>query len=201
MVVVEEFAEVTLGVDSVNPRATKLLERDRELKIEMMELFEDLSLEDIVVNKACVGKVMGCKTMPASVVRKILLGIWNLEQNWRMKKFEEGVLSFFSESEEDCTRVMNRRLWLGNDVLLNLKLWPVEGEVHMSEFDITRFWVEFHGLPTRCLSETNIPIQAKKVGQLVKSDAKQKEEVVHRGFPKCWTDVWICHPFPAVFFF
>uniref|UniRef100_A0A803Q136 Reverse transcriptase domain-containing protein n=1 Tax=Cannabis sativa TaxID=3483 RepID=A0A803Q136_CANSA len=93
------------------------------MEIEMMELFEDLTLEDIVVNKACVGKIMGCKTMAASVVRKALTGIWNLKNPWKVKNFEEGVLGFFFESEEDCTMVMNRRPWLINGVLLNLGLW------------------------------------------------------------------------------
>ncbi|KAF4359466.1 hypothetical protein F8388_001514 [Cannabis sativa] len=158
------------------------MERDSEMEIEMMELFEDLTLEDIVANKACVGKIMGCKNMAASVVKKILLGIWNLEDGWRMKKFEEGVLGFFFESEADCSFVLNKRPWLVNGVLLNLKPWPLEGEVRLSEFELARFWVEFHGLPTRCLSENNIPILAKKVGQLVKSDGKSKEETVRRGF-------------------
>uniref|UniRef100_A0A803PVA8 DUF4283 domain-containing protein n=1 Tax=Cannabis sativa TaxID=3483 RepID=A0A803PVA8_CANSA len=115
---------------------------------------------------------MGCKNMVASVVKKINLGVWNLEQNWRMKKFEEGVLGFSFDSQADCTTVMNKRSWQVNSVLLNLKLWPIEGEVRMSKFDTTQFWVEFHGLPTRSLSESNIPILAKKVGQLVKTDGK-----------------------------
>ncbi|KAF4369242.1 hypothetical protein F8388_022898 [Cannabis sativa] len=200
MAIVEECAEVTVGVDSIDAGAAKLLERDSDLEIEMMELFEDLSLEDIVINKACVGKVMGCKTMPASVVRKILLSVWNLEKNWKMKKFKEGVLGFFFDSEEDCSKVMNRRPWLVNGVLLNLRPFPVEGEVRTSEFEVARFWVEFHGLPTRCLSDNNIPILAKKVGQLVKTDGKSREEVVRRGFLRCWIDVWISHPFPAGFF-
>ncbi|KAF4376188.1 hypothetical protein F8388_018857 [Cannabis sativa] len=200
MAIVQECAEVTVGVDSIDAEAAKLLERDSNLEIEMMELFEDLSLEDIVINKACVGKVMGCKTMPASVVRKILLGVWNLEKNWKMKKFEEGVLGFFFDSEEDCTKVMNRCPWLVNGILLNLRPFPVEGEVRTSEFEVARFWVEFHGLPTRCLSDINIPILAKKVGQLVKTDGKSREEVVRRGFLRCWIDVWISHPFPAGFF-
>ncbi|KAF4359409.1 hypothetical protein F8388_005666 [Cannabis sativa] len=46
--------------------------------------------------------------------------------------------------------------------LLNLKPWPVEGEARMADFEVARFWVEFHGLPTRCLSEANVPILAKK---------------------------------------
>ncbi|KAF4376440.1 hypothetical protein F8388_012063 [Cannabis sativa] len=71
----------------------------------------------------------------------------------------------------------------------------------MSEFDVARFWVEFHGLPTRFLSDSNIPILAKKVGQLIKPDGKKKEEVVGRGFLRCWIDVWISYPIPAGFFF
>ncbi|KAF4384084.1 hypothetical protein G4B88_030980 [Cannabis sativa] len=155
--------EVTVAVDVRDDSITKTLERDSAMEIEMMELFEDLSLEDIVVNKACVGRVMGCKNMAASVVRQILLGIWNLEETWRMKKFEDGVLGFFFESEADCAFVLNKRPWSVNGVLLNLKSFPIEGEVRVFEFDLARFWVEFHGLPTRCLSENNIPTLSKKV--------------------------------------
>uniref|UniRef100_A0A803NGW9 CCHC-type domain-containing protein n=1 Tax=Cannabis sativa TaxID=3483 RepID=A0A803NGW9_CANSA len=166
MVIVNEMAseEVTVAVDVRDDSIAKTLERDSAMEIEMMELFEDLSLEDIMVNKACVGKVMGCKNMAASVVRKILLGIWNLEETWRMKKFEDGVQGFFFESEADCAFVLNKRPWLVNGVLLNLKSFPIEGEVRVSEFDLARFWVEFHGLPTCCLSENNIPTLAKKSG-------------------------------------
>ncbi|KAF4378532.1 hypothetical protein F8388_022353 [Cannabis sativa] len=171
---------VTIEVDTRDSMIAKTLERDSEMEIEMMDLFEDLSLEDIVANKACVGKVMGCKNMAASVVKKILMGIWNLEDVWRIKKFEDGVLGFFFESEADCTFVMNKRPWLVNGVLLNLKPWPIEGEVRVSEFELACFWVEFHGLPTRCLSKNNIPLLAKKVGQLVKSGGKRKEETGRR---------------------
>uniref|UniRef100_A0A803PR24 CCHC-type domain-containing protein n=1 Tax=Cannabis sativa TaxID=3483 RepID=A0A803PR24_CANSA len=202
MVQVKEMGNtVTVEVDRVDEEVSRTMERDSNMEIEMMELFEDLTLEDIVVNKACVGKVMGCKNMAASVVKKILLGIWKLEATWRMKKFEDGVLGFFFESEADCAFVMNKRPWLVNGVLLNLKPFPVEGEVRVCEFELWRFWVEFHGLPTRCLSETNIPVLAKKVGQLVKSDGKSKEETVRRGFLRCWIDVWLSHPILAGFFF
>ncbi|KAF4400713.1 hypothetical protein G4B88_001268 [Cannabis sativa] len=176
---------VTIEVDTMDSMIAKTLERDSEMEIEMMDLFEDLSLEDIVANKACVGKVMGCKNMAASVVKKILMGIWNLEDVWRIKKFEDGVLGFFFESEADCTFVMNKRPWLVNGVLLNLKPWPIEGEVRVSEFELACFWVEFHGLPTRCLSENNIPLLAKKVGQLVKSGGKRKEETLG-SMPEVW---------------
>ncbi|KAF4375589.1 hypothetical protein G4B88_022236 [Cannabis sativa] len=188
MVVVNEMDQemVTVTVDTRDDSVEKMMERDSEMEIEMMELFEDLTLEDIVANKACVGKIMGCKNMAASVVKKILLGIWNLEDGWRMKKFEEGVLGFFFESEADCSFVLNKRPWLVNGVLLNIKPWPLEGEVRLSEFELARFWVEFHGLPTRCLSENNIPILAKKVGQLVKSDGKSKEETTEGPSGSCF---------------
>ncbi|KAF4395877.1 hypothetical protein G4B88_028047 [Cannabis sativa] len=164
MVVVNEMDQemVTVTVDTRDDSVAKTMERDSEMEIEMMELLEDLTLEDIVANKACVGKIMG------------------------MKKFEEGVLGFFFESEADCSFVLNKRPWLVNGVLLNLKPWPLEGEVRLSEFELARFWVEFHGLPTRCLSENNIPILAKKVGQLVKSDGKSKEETTEGPSGSCF---------------
>uniref|UniRef100_A0A803PBX2 CCHC-type domain-containing protein n=1 Tax=Cannabis sativa TaxID=3483 RepID=A0A803PBX2_CANSA len=84
MVIVNEVldSEVIVEVVSMDKQAGELLQRDSEMEIEMLELFEDLTLEDIVVKKACVGKVMGCKTMPASVVRKILSGIWKTQRGW-----------------------------------------------------------------------------------------------------------------------
>ncbi|KAF4346364.1 hypothetical protein G4B88_003395 [Cannabis sativa] len=169
--------EATIQVVSTDGDAGKLLEHDSNMEVEMMELFKDLSLEDIVSNKACVGKVVGCKNMAASIVKKILQGIWDLEKGWKMKKFEEGVLGFFFDSKDDCTMVMNRRPWLVNGVLLNLKPWPIEVEVSMAEFEVARFWVEFHGLPTRCLSEVNAPILAKKVGTFIKIDGRKKGDV------------------------
>ncbi|KAF4370551.1 hypothetical protein F8388_020137 [Cannabis sativa] len=99
-----------------------------------------------------------------------------------MKKCEEGVLGFFFESEEDCELIMNRRPWLVNGVLQNLKPWPIEGEARLFDFEVARFWVEIHGLPKRCLSETNAPIVAKKIGHFIKTDGKRKEEIVRRGF-------------------
>ncbi|KAF4348766.1 hypothetical protein F8388_021949 [Cannabis sativa] len=172
MVIVNELEKemVTIEVDTRDSMIAKTLEMDSEMEIKMMDLFEDLSLEDIVANKACVGKMMGCKNMVASV------------------------------SEADCTFVMNKRPWLVNGVLLNLKPWPIEGEVRLSKFELARFWVEFHGLPTCCLSENNVPLLAKKVGQLVKSDGKSKEETVRCGFLRCWVDVWLSHPIPVGFF-
>ncbi|XP_030477888.1 uncharacterized protein LOC115694926 [Cannabis sativa] len=96
---------------------------------------------------------------------------------------------------------MNKRSWLVNGVLLNLKHpWLIEGEVRMSDFKVAHFWVEFHGLPTRCLSETNAPILTKKVGQLVKTNGKRKEEIVRVDYLRCWIDVWISHPIPTGFF-
>ncbi|KAM6577564.1 hypothetical protein CsatB_029401 [Cannabis sativa] len=119
MVIMKEVGteEATIQVVSTDGDAGRLLERDSNMEVEMMKLFEDLSLEDIVSNKACVGKVVGCKNMDASVVKKIFLGIWNLEKGWKMKKFEEGVLGFFFDSEDDYTMVMNRRPWLVNGEL------------------------------------------------------------------------------------
>ncbi|KAF4400842.1 hypothetical protein G4B88_004385 [Cannabis sativa] len=202
MVIMKEVCtrETTVEVDTIDSGISNIMQRDSNMEVEMMELFEDLTLEDIVAKKACVGKVIGCKTMAASVVKKILLGIWNLDKGWKMKKFEDGVLGFFFDSEEDCQMVMERRPWLVNGVLLNLRPWPIEGEVCLAEFEVARFWVEFHGLPTRCLSEDNAPILAKKVGTFVKTDGRRKEDVVRRRFLRCWIDVWISHPFPAGFF-
>uniref|UniRef100_A0A803PB82 Reverse transcriptase domain-containing protein n=1 Tax=Cannabis sativa TaxID=3483 RepID=A0A803PB82_CANSA len=191
---------VNVPVDVIDTENEKLLQRDSAMEMEMLELFEDITLEDVVLNKACVGKVMGCKDMPASVVKKILMGIWRNVGSWRMKKCGEGVLGFFFETEEDCKFIMDKRPWLVNGMLLNLKPWPVEGEVRVADFEVARFWVQFHGLPTRCLSNENASIIAKKAGQFVKSDDKSKVELVRRGYLRCWLDVWIAHPFVVGFF-
>ncbi|KAF4403601.1 hypothetical protein G4B88_002454 [Cannabis sativa] len=193
-------ATIDVPVDMVDMEKGKLLERDSAMEMEMLELFEDITLEDVVLNKACVGKVMGCKDMPASVVKKILMGVWRNIGSWRMKKCGEGVLGFFFETEEDCSYIMDKRPWLVNGMLLNLKPWPVEGEVRVAEFEVARFWVQFHGLPTRCLSDENTAIIAKKAGQFVKTDGKSKVELVRRGYLRCWIDVWITHPFVVGFF-
>uniref|UniRef100_A0A803Q9Z4 CCHC-type domain-containing protein n=1 Tax=Cannabis sativa TaxID=3483 RepID=A0A803Q9Z4_CANSA len=187
-------------VDSIDENSNKLLERDSNMEMEMLELFEDITLEDVVINKACIGKVMGNKEMPASVVKKILMGVWRNIGSWRMKKCGEGVMGFFFATEEDCQFVMEKRPWLVNGVLLNLKPWPLEGEVRIAEFDVAHFWVQFHGLPTRCLSDDNTPIIAKKIGAFIKSDEKPKFELVRRGYLRCWVDIWITHPFTAGFF-
>ncbi|KAF4400208.1 hypothetical protein G4B88_019417 [Cannabis sativa] len=125
------------------PKPRAILLQTEKLMNDMV-IVKDLSCEEVrrsrwrltqliqvlrMVNRVCVGKVMGCKNMVASVVKKILLGVWNLNQSWCMKKFEEGVLGFFFDFEEDCTLVMNKRPWLVNGVLLNLKPCPLEGEV------------------------------------------------------------------------
>ncbi|KAF4379876.1 hypothetical protein G4B88_021009 [Cannabis sativa] len=191
---------VNIPVDVIDTENEKLLQRDSAMEMEMLELFEDITLEDVVLNKACVGKVMGCKDMPASVVKKILMGIWRNVGSWRMKKCGEGVLGFFFDTEEDCKFIMDKRPWLVNGMLLNLKPWPVEGEVRVADFEVARFWVQFHGLPTRCLSNENASIIAKKAGQFVKSDDKSKVELVRRGYLRCWLDIWIAHPFVVGFF-
>ncbi|KAF4385184.1 hypothetical protein F8388_014317 [Cannabis sativa] len=96
--------------------------------MEIRELFEDITLEDVVTNKACVEKVIGCKDMPASVVKTILSGVWRRLGPWRMKKCKNGVLGFFFEHEDDCSYVLQKRPWLVNGVLLNIKPWPGEGK-------------------------------------------------------------------------
>ncbi|KAF4356862.1 hypothetical protein G4B88_011813 [Cannabis sativa] len=193
-------APTDINVEYIDSAASKIMERDSAMEMEMLELFEDITLEDVVVNRACIEKVMGCKEMPSSVVKKILTGIWKNLGSWRMKKCGEGVMGFFFDSEDDCTCVMERRPWLVNGVLLNLRPWPVEGEVFVAEFEIARFWVQFHGLPTRFLSDENTSKIAKKVGTFVKNDGKQKVEIVRRGFLRAWVDVLITHPFSAGFF-
>ncbi|KAF4388622.1 hypothetical protein G4B88_018899 [Cannabis sativa] len=189
-----------IQVEFVDTEKDELLSRDSALEMEMLELFEDITLEDVVVSKACVGKVVGCKDMPASVVKKILAGVWRKLGFWRMKKCDDGVLGFFFEEEEDYLFVMEKRPWIINGVLLNLKPWPIEGEVSVGEFDVALFWVQFHGLPTRFLSNENVPILAKKVGNLVKMEERRKEDIVRRGYLRCWIDVWMAHPFPSGFF-
>ncbi|KAF4377536.1 hypothetical protein F8388_025027 [Cannabis sativa] len=180
--------ERVIHIEAFNEEMNKTLQRDSELEMERMELFEDITLEEVVSNKAYVGKVIGCKDMPASVVKKILIGVWQRLGPWRMKKCEDGVMGFFFEEEEDCNFVMENRPWIVNGVILNLKPWPVEGEVQVAEFEVARLWVQFHGLPTRCLSNANVPVVAKKVGSFVKDDSKSKEEVVRRGFLRAWID-------------
>ncbi|KAF4388847.1 hypothetical protein F8388_019026 [Cannabis sativa] len=178
---------VNVPVDVIDTENEKLLQRDSAMEMEMLELFEDITLEDVVLNKACVGKVMGCKDMPASVVKKILMGIWRNVGGWRMKKCGEGVLGFFFDTEEDCKFIMDKRPWLVNGMLLNLKPWPIEGEVRVADFEVARFWVQFHGLPTRCLSNENAIIIAKKAGQFVKSDDKSKVELSESGRSNCFS--------------
>ncbi|KAF4404175.1 hypothetical protein G4B88_014631 [Cannabis sativa] len=189
-----------IQVVSVDLEKEEIMKRDSNLEMEMLELFEDITLEDVVASKACVGKVVGCKNMPASVVKKILGGVWRRLGFWRMKKCEEGVLGFFFDEEDDYLFVMERRPWIINGVLLNLKPWPVEGEVHSGEFEVAPFWVQFHGLPTRYLSNENIPILAKKVGNLIKKEEKSKEELVRRGYLRSYIEIWLSHPFPSGFF-
>ncbi|KAF4359614.1 hypothetical protein F8388_003617 [Cannabis sativa] len=177
-----------IQVEFVDTEKNELLSRDSGLEMELLELFEDITLEDVVASKACVGKVVGCKDMPASVVKKILAGVWRRLGYWRMKKCDDGVLGFFFEEEEDYHFVMEKRPWIINGVLLNLKPWPIEGEVSVGEFDVALFWVQFHGLPTRFLSSENVPILAKKVGNLVKREEKSKEDIVRRGYLRCWIE-------------
>ncbi|KAF4350095.1 hypothetical protein F8388_005957 [Cannabis sativa] len=171
-----------IQVESVDEEMNTTLVRDGAIEMELLELFEDITLEEVVVNKACVGKIVGCKDMPTSVVKKILTGVWRRLGPWKMKKCEEGVLGFFFHNEEDCAFVLQKRPWLVNGVLLNIKPWPVEGEVRTGEFAVARFWVQIHGLPTRCLTNDNAEIVAKKIGELADTDGSSKAEVVRRGY-------------------
>uniref|UniRef100_A0A803NHD8 Zinc knuckle CX2CX4HX4C domain-containing protein n=1 Tax=Cannabis sativa TaxID=3483 RepID=A0A803NHD8_CANSA len=91
-------------VETVNEELNSTMVRDSAIEMELLELFEDITLEEVVANKACAGKVVGCKDMPASVVKKILTGVWRRLGPWRMKKCEEGVLGFFFDNEEDFER-------------------------------------------------------------------------------------------------
>ncbi|KAF4381335.1 hypothetical protein G4B88_031362 [Cannabis sativa] len=166
-----------IEVEVIDEGMNQVLQRDSALEIEMLELFEDITLKDVVVNKACVGKVVGCKDMTASVVKKILLGVWRRLGPWRMKKCEDGVMEFFFDEEDDYAFVLEKRPWIVNGVLLNLKPWPVDGEVRVAEFEVASFWVQFHGLPTRFLKDENAAIMEKKVGSFVKTDGKPKEEL------------------------
>ncbi|KAF4376979.1 hypothetical protein F8388_022695 [Cannabis sativa] len=156
MVIVKDVGgeEVVVQVDFVDGRVGKVLEQDSSLEMEMMELFEDISLEDILVIKACVGKVVGCKDMAASVVKQIVLGIWNLERGWKMKKFDEGVLGFFFDSEDDCTFIMNKRPWLVNAILLNLKPWTCEQCFFLKVGANPDSWIRFkyEKLPFLCFN-------------------------------------------------
>uniref|UniRef100_A0A803PJF5 Reverse transcriptase n=1 Tax=Cannabis sativa TaxID=3483 RepID=A0A803PJF5_CANSA len=88
-----------IHVESVDETMNNVLTRDSAMEMELLELFEDITLEEVVANRACVGKVIGC------------------------------VLGFFFENEDDCAFVLDKRPWLVNGVLLNLKPWPVEREV------------------------------------------------------------------------
>uniref|UniRef100_A0A803NJ16 CCHC-type domain-containing protein n=1 Tax=Cannabis sativa TaxID=3483 RepID=A0A803NJ16_CANSA len=137
--------ERDIHIEAVDDEMNKTLQRDSELELEMLELFEDITLEEVVSNKACVGKVIGCKDMPTSVVKKILSGVWRRLGPWRMKKCEDGVMGFFFEEEEDCNFVMENRPWIVNGVILNLKPWPLEGEVRIAEFEFAeafhRAWI------------------------------------------------------------
>uniref|UniRef100_A0A803Q611 Zinc knuckle CX2CX4HX4C domain-containing protein n=1 Tax=Cannabis sativa TaxID=3483 RepID=A0A803Q611_CANSA len=133
-------------VKSVDENMNNTLVRDSALELEMLELFEDITLEDVVANKSC------------------------------------------------------KRHWLVNGVLLNIKPWPVEGEVRAGEFAVARFWVQIHGLPTRCLTNENAPVVAKKIGELVEADGKSKFELVQREYLRLWIDVWVSHPISVGFF-
>ncbi|KAF4395237.1 hypothetical protein F8388_001624 [Cannabis sativa] len=167
-------------VETVNEELNSTMVRDSAIEMELLELFEDITLEEVVANKACAGKVVGCKDMPASVVKKILTGVWRRLGPWRMKKCEEGVLGFFFDNEEDCSFVLQKRPWLVNGVLLNIKPWPLEGEVERGSFPLFIFGF--------------------KIGELAETDGCSKSEVVRRGFLRLWIDVWVAHPIPAGFF-
>uniref|UniRef100_A0A803QS91 DUF4283 domain-containing protein n=1 Tax=Cannabis sativa TaxID=3483 RepID=A0A803QS91_CANSA len=64
-------------------------------------------------------------------------------------------------------------------LLLTRPVWVKYLDV--GEFEVARFWVQFHGLPTRCLSNDNALIVAKKVGSFVLADDRSKTELVRRG--------------------
>ncbi|KAF4396273.1 hypothetical protein F8388_019819 [Cannabis sativa] len=115
MVIMKEVCtrETTVEVDTIDSGISNIMQRDSNMEVEMMELFEDLTLEDIVAKKACVGK------------RRIVKWLWRGDHGWLMESF----------SICDPGRLKGR-----------------------------------------------------------------KEDVVRRGFLRCWIDVWISHPFPAGFF-
>ncbi|KAF4377488.1 hypothetical protein F8388_024979 [Cannabis sativa] len=114
-----------IHVESVDETMNTTLTRDSAMEMELLELFEDITLEEVVANRACVGKVIGCKDMPASVVKKILTEVWRRLGPWRMKKCDEGVLGFFFENEDDCAFVLDKRPWLVNGVCLSNDNAPI----------------------------------------------------------------------------
>uniref|UniRef100_A0A803PIH2 DUF4283 domain-containing protein n=1 Tax=Cannabis sativa TaxID=3483 RepID=A0A803PIH2_CANSA len=163
-----------IHVEMVDEEMNKVLQRDSQLEMEFLELFEDIMLEEVVSNKACVGKVICCKDMLVTIAKKILTGVSQRLGPWRMKKCDEGVLGFFFQDEDDCNIVLENRPWLVNGVALNLKPWPVEGDVRVADFE--------------------------KVGSFIKADSKSKEELVRRGYIWAWIDVWLSQPIPVGFF-
>uniref|UniRef100_A0A803NT67 Reverse transcriptase domain-containing protein n=1 Tax=Cannabis sativa TaxID=3483 RepID=A0A803NT67_CANSA len=119
-----------MQVESVDEEMNTTLVRDGAIEMELLELFEDITLEEVVVNKACI---------------------------------------------------VLKRPWLVNGVLLNIKPWPVEGEVRTGEFAVARFWVQIHGLPTRCLTNDNLEIVAKKIGKGPQMGARRDLRVELQG--------------------
>ena len=82
----------------------------------------------------------GSKPILMAVLKNILTRIWTHIRNWKIDERAPGIFSFWFESQEKCKFVLEKRPWIINNTLMNIKEWPENGMWSSENFEIAMIW-------------------------------------------------------------
>ncbi|XP_054793107.1 disease resistance protein RUN1-like [Prosopis cineraria] len=97
-----------------------------------------------------------------------------LRQDWNMLKEEVDILEleinaylFTFEIEEDYIRVLRSRPWYISGCLLNIQEWTEYIVLSDGRFNMSPFWVQFHNVPLRAMTVSNLMKLGKRIGEVL----------------------------------
>lgn len=179
--------------------ATESSDAMMEVENNAVELeWDDPGLEVANKNKL-IGKIVTNKFLNRGAVKSLILRNWNPKGDVNISDLKDNMFLFNFADEEDFIRVVRDSPWtvLGN--LLVLSEWSVLMTIDEIEWRKCQFWVQFHGIPLRGMTSTNIVKMGAQVGEVVAYEDPLFNDGVARSFVRARVVVSLDNPLVSGF--
>ncbi|KAK4268484.1 hypothetical protein QN277_025137 [Acacia crassicarpa] len=147
-----------------------------------------LSLDRSADNRGrtLVGKIMTNKNLNVPTVISMIKKGWQMDEEVEVHELEKSQLIFLFRFHDlkGYARILKGRPWSILGFLLNLQKWEDCMVLEEVKFDVSPFWVQFHGVPLEAFNNSNAKLMGDAVGESVLFEKPKLGDRLNRAFIK-----------------
>lgn len=111
------------------------------------------------------GKVVGEKSANVTGVKNVANQLWGYPKKMEVVEIGRNLFQFNFVDMEELIKVMDRRPYLIDNQILNLRRWEAGIDKKLNAFNLAPLWVQIWGLPVHCITKEI----GKKIGSVFES--------------------------------